>query len=113
MVCHLLAGCSILALKQYYQHNLEKVSENEETQLYWNRIIITDKEVVNKIIFLTVLTLKNKGITYSIEVTVPFASDKEEKNTQKINKYLPLADETGKCGICNMNFIIFVLFLLH
>lgn len=117
---HLLSGCSAMAPKQYldrhnrvakivhielrkryqqfnettpyYEYEPPPVCEDEKVRIYWNRKIITDKPIPNNIPDI-VLTLKNEKITYIIDVAIPLAANITKTTTEKINKYLPLADE--------------------
>ncbi|KAJ8967778.1 hypothetical protein NQ314_002623 [Rhamnusium bicolor] len=120
---HILSGCSVLAPKAYldrhnrvagivhqnlrveymgltettpyYQYTPQPVYETENALLYWNRPIITDRTIPNNIPDI-VLTLKNEKRTYIIDIAVPLPSNIMKTHAEKINKYLPLADEIKK-----------------
>lgn len=118
---HLMAGCGVLAPKQYlerhnnvakilhqqiikkylpeeyvdipyYKYQPSCVLENNSVRLYWNRKIITDRTIPCNIPDI-VLTLKNNQIAYIIDIAVPLATNISATHREKINKYLPLADE--------------------
>lgn len=120
---HIMAGCPVMAHKQYldrhnkaaciihqelrvkfmglqervpyYKYDPAPVCEDEEVRLYWNRPIVTDKTISNNIPDI-VLTLKNERITYVIDIAVPLPANIIKTHREKINKYLPLADEIKK-----------------
>lgn len=117
---HLMAGCSVMAPKAYldrhnriakivhqslrsrfleetdnspyYSYEPPQVCENEAARLYWNRKIVTDKPIPNNIPDI-VLTIKHQRVTYIIDIAVPLAANTAKTYAEKINKYLPLADE--------------------
>lgn len=117
---HLISGCSVLAPKQYldrhnrvakiihqtlglkyglidnekpyYEYDPELVLESENSRLYWNRSIITDRHIPNNIPDI-VLTLKEEKSTYMIDVAIPLGPNINKTYSEKISKYLPLADE--------------------
>lgn len=117
---HLMAGCSVLApkayldrhnhvakilhqqlrrvymgtedLEPYYKYDPPAICEDDETRIYWNRTIITDKPIPNNIPDI-VVTLKKKKQVYIIDIAVPLAVNTDKTYSEKINKYLPLSDE--------------------
>lgn len=120
---HLISGCSVLAPKQYlerhnsvagiihqelakkymgeedlgpyYNYNPPPIKENEDCRLYWDRKIRTHRTTPNNVPDL-VLTLKRKKISYIIDIAVPLAKNTQDTFSEKINKYMPLADEIKK-----------------
>ncbi|XP_028174995.1 uncharacterized protein LOC114363470 [Ostrinia furnacalis] len=117
---HITGGCSVLAHKEYthrhdnvakhihqllalkyklldthtayYKYKPRNVLENETAKLYWNRDIITDRTILSNRPDIT-LTLKDSKTTYLIDIAVPNTHNLKQKHTEKIQKYLPLADE--------------------
>lgn len=117
---HVISGCSTLAPKQYtsrhnkianivhqqicynygiikhttpyYKYTPQTVIETSTCKVYWNRQIITDAAIQHNKPDI-VLTDKLKSTTYIIDIAVPMASNITKKYSEKINKYLPLADE--------------------
>ncbi|KAI5699149.1 hypothetical protein M8J77_002112 [Diaphorina citri] len=117
---HITSGCSALANNEYTQRHdnickqlhqalLKKynipsedqpwyitkpqpVEENDEAKIYFNRSIITDRTRPNNRPDI-VLTIKKLKKTYLIDVAIPNTSNIEKKHTEKIQKYIPLAEE--------------------
>ncbi|KAI5731395.1 hypothetical protein M8J77_009341 [Diaphorina citri] len=117
---HITSGCSALANNEYTQRHdnickqlhqalLKKynipsedqpwyitkpqpVEENDEAKIYYNRSIITDRTRPNNRPDI-VLTIKKLKKTYLIDVAIPNTSNIEKKHTEKIQKYIPLAEE--------------------
>lgn len=79
----------------YYQYEPAPVYETDSIKLYWNRKIITDKPIPNNIPDI-VMVLKNEKTTYIIDIAVPLPHNITNTHAEKINKYLPLADEIKK-----------------
>lgn len=120
---HIISGCTSLAAKQYtdrhnnvakllhneivrkydttapiipyYLYEPPPVVENDLCKIYWDRDIITDKEITNNRPDL-VLTDKKNNTTYIIDVAIPLADNIDKKNAEKIQKYLALAGEIGR-----------------
>jgi hypothetical protein len=76
----------------YYKYKPEKVLENNEVKLYWDRDIITDRTILSNRPDIT-LTLKLIKTTYLIDIAVPNTQNLQQKHAEKIQKYIPLADE--------------------
>lgn len=117
---HITGGCHVLATKEYthrhdnvakhihqqlalkyklldnytpyYQYKPKNVIENNTAKLYWDRDIITDRTILSNRPDIT-LTLKQTNTTYLIDITVPNTHNLKQKYTEKIQKYIPLADE--------------------
>lgn len=117
---HITGGCQFLASKQYtdrhsnvakqihlelakkyklietidpyYKYKPSSVLENNKAKLYWDRDIITDRTTNNNRPDIT-LTIKELKTTYLIDISVPNTENLKKKHTEKIQKYLPLADE--------------------
>lgn len=79
-------------MEPYYAYEPPPVYEDDTCKLYWNRKIITDRPIPNNIPDI-VLTLKAERTTYIIDIAVPLVKNIEKTNTEKVNKYIPLADE--------------------
>ncbi|VEN60233.1 unnamed protein product, partial [Callosobruchus maculatus] len=120
---HIIASCSVLAPKQYldrhnkvamiihqelrkiymklenivpcYKYEPPAVCEDEKVRIYWNRKIQTDRRIECNIPDI-VLSLKDKKVTYIIDIAVPLSANVTATYAEKVNKYLPLADEIGK-----------------
>lgn len=117
---HVTGGCSVLANKEYthrhdnvakhihqqlalkhklldtntayYKYKPKNVLENDNAKLYWNRDIITDRTILSNRPDIT-LTIKSTKTTYLIDISVPNTHNLKQKHTEKIQKYIPLADE--------------------
>lgn len=117
---HVIAGCSVLAPKAYldrhnrmgkivhqslrkkylgynekvpyYEYEAPPVCEDESYRLYWNRKVITDRPIPSNIPDV-ILTSKAEKKTLIVDFSVPLASNVSKAYAEKINKYLPLADE--------------------
>lgn len=76
----------------YYIYTPERVLENDKCLVYWDREILTDRTVQHNRpdIF---LHDKTTNRIYLIEVSVPAPVNIERKNTEKIEKYVPLAED--------------------
>lgn len=134
---HIISGCSVLAPKQYldrhnrvakiihqalrqkyfgdekqepyYSYDPPPIRENQNCRLYWNRPIITDKPIPNNIPDI-VLVLKSQRTTYIIDIAVPLPANLKKTHTEKISKYLPLADEIK--SMWGMTKVIVVPFVI-
>ncbi|KAL1461990.1 hypothetical protein WDU94_013846 [Cyamophila willieti] len=117
---HITSGCSALANNEYTQRHdnvckqlhqalmkkyeitsedqpwyttqPQPVEENEQAKIYYNRSIITDRIRPHNRPDI-VLTIKEKKITYLIDVAIPNTNNLEKKHAEKIEKYIPLAEE--------------------
>lgn len=117
---HITAGCPFLASKQYtdrhnnvarqvhiylakkyklinniepyYKYKPKQILENDLAKLYWDRDIVTDKTTINNRPDIT-LTNKLTKITYLIDISVPNTENIKKKHVEKIQKYIPLAEE--------------------
>ncbi|CAH0721715.1 unnamed protein product, partial [Brenthis ino] len=76
----------------YYKYIPTNVLENETVKLYWNVDIITDKTIACNRPDIT-LTLKSSKTTYLIDISIPNTENLKTKHQEKIQKYIPLADE--------------------
>lgn len=117
---HITGGCPILAPRQYtqrhddvcriihqeiakkyslicyhtpyYKYQAANVLENKTAKLYWNRDIITDKTTPHNKPDITLIHKPTKT-TYLIEISIPNSQNVKKKHTEKIEKYIPLAEE--------------------
>lgn len=117
---HITGSCSVLAYKEYthrhdnvakhihqqlalkhrlvndytpyFKYKPKNVLESDTIKLYWNRDIITDRTILSNRPDIT-LTLKAQKITYLIDISIPNTHNLQQKHTEKIQKYIPLADE--------------------
>ena len=76
----------------YYKYTPEAVQEDENVRIYWNRKIQTDKTILHNIPDL-VLTHKKDKTTYIVDFAIPLGANIAKTCSEKINKYIPLADE--------------------
>lgn len=76
----------------YYKYNPESIVENDEMKIYWDRAIHTDKTIAHNRPDITLIN-KNTKHTYLIDIAVPNDTNIENKEQEKITKYLPLAIE--------------------
>lgn len=134
---HIIAGCSVLAPKAYldrhnrvakilhqrlrekymgltdlvpyYKYEPPPICEDETCLLYWNRKILTDRPVANNIPDI-VLNLKKEKVTYVIDVAVPLPMNISKTHSEKISKYIPLADEIRKMwGVSKVTVIPIII----
>lgn len=117
---HVTSGCSALANNEYTQRHdnvckqlhqalmkkyeiiseeqpwyttqPQPVEENEQVKIYYNKSIITDRTRPHNRPDI-VLTIKEKKITYLIDIAIPNTNNLEKKHAEKIEKYIPLAEE--------------------
>lgn len=117
---HIVSGCTVLAPNEYtkrhdnvgkiiYQEFLKKIKpdlphtpyyklkpdsviENENYKLYWNREIITDVHIPHNKPDMVLVNKQTKQ-TYIIDMAIPLPTNTQRKHREKINKYLPLANE--------------------
>lgn len=117
---HLTGGCQMLAPKEYterhdnvakvvhmrlvekikkerhtepyYRYNPETVIDTPIARLYWDRTVLTDHAIIHNrpdIIY----TNKTQKTTYLIDIAIPNADNVHKKYSEKIQKYIPLANE--------------------
>ncbi|KAK4883006.1 hypothetical protein RN001_006325 [Aquatica leii] len=99
---HITGGCKLLAGTDYTdRHNtaakiihqeLALKYENENCKLYWDRTLHTDKTIICNRPDITLLN-KTQKHTYIIDIAIPNDSNIVQKETEKIEKYTPLATE--------------------
>lgn len=76
----------------YYKYLPEAVTENDRYKIYWDREIVTDLYIPSNrpdIVFVD----KESRQTFLIDIAVPHPTNLQQKRQEKINKYLPLANE--------------------
>lgn len=78
--------------KPYYRYIPESIMENEKVKIYWDRTLYTDHSIQHNRPDICVLN-KDKNILTIIDVAVPAPVNIENKNNEKIRKYLPLSEE--------------------
>lgn len=76
----------------YYKYTPKNVAENDNYKLYWDRTLYTDKTIVCNRPDITLLD-KTQKHTYIIDISIPNDSNVIQKETEKIEKYTPLAIE--------------------
>ncbi|KAK4880507.1 hypothetical protein RN001_008653 [Aquatica leii] len=76
----------------YYNYTPETILENENCKLYWDRTLHTDKTIICNRPDITLLN-KTQKHTYIIDIAIPNDSNIVQKETEKIEKYTPLATE--------------------
>lgn len=130
---HIISGCPILAGKEYtdrhnnvakvihseltkvikisekpepyYQYTPRPVLENCQYKIYWDNQIITDKTIIANRPDITLID-KTTSTTYLIDIAVPNDHNIEKKYKEKIEKYLPLAEEIKR--IWNQDKVIII-----
>jgi hypothetical protein len=60
--------------------------------MYWNRDILTDRTIAHNRPDITLIN-KTKRTVYLIDVAIPNTPNLEKKYNEKIQNYLPLAEE--------------------
>jgi len=79
----------------YYKYTPKDYLENAKAKVYWDKSIITDKEIAhNKPDIL--LFDKQEKTAKIIDITIPNDHNIKEARTQKIHKYIDLAHELKK-----------------
>lgn len=117
---HILNGCTILAPNEYmrrhnnvakiihqyicrhydpsvsiipyYKYKPQNITETQEARIYWDRTIQTDRTVQHNRPDITI-TEHEKKITYLIDISIPAPANIQTKQNEKIQKYLPLAQD--------------------
>ena len=130
---HITSGCRILAPKQYtqrhdnvckiihqqlalkhslietytpyYTYSPQPVLENNTHKMYWNRSIITDRTTTHNKPDITLIDKLNRN-TFLIDIAIPNSNNLQSKYTEKIDKYLPLAEETRQMWHQNKTIIV-------
>jgi hypothetical protein len=77
---------------KWYQYTPPAVTENDKYKLYWNRDIITDRTNLHNRPDITLID-KTQKHTYLIEISVPNSTNLHKKHMEKIDKYIPLAEQ--------------------
>ena len=132
---HVVSGCSKLAQKEYkrrhnnlgkivhwklarkcnfeagddwYEHEPERVLENEDYKILWDFSVQTDHVIEARRPDLVVVD-KKRGTCKIIDFAVPGDSRIEEKETEKIEKYQDLRSESQKVWNVKMKIIPLVV----
>jgi len=130
---HIICGCPILAGKEYtdrhnnmakivhselakihkitkttepyYMYTPKPVLENNTHKIYYDNQIITDKTIIANRPDITLID-KTNSITYFIDIAIPGDHNIERKYQEKIEKYIPLAEEVKR--IWNQEKVIII-----
>lgn len=117
---HILSGCSVLAPKEYtrrhnnvakiihqnilryydsntqmtpyYKYEPPAIVDTPTAKVYWNRTIQTDRTVQHNRPDITVID-KQTNTTYLIDISIPSPANIQLKHRDKIEKYIPLAQD--------------------
>lgn len=90
---HLLQRHNIKTIEEpYYKYVPEAVNENQLYKIYWDRGIITDKTIINNRPDIVVIDKLKKTVTL-IDVAHPLDHNIQRTITEKIRKYIDLAEE--------------------
>lgn len=117
---HIIGGCQIIAHKEYkhrhdevgkiihqeialkyklikeknryYQYTPEKILENKDYELYWDRSILTDKHLEHNRPDIILLKKQEKEAIF-IDVAITNDNNMVKTHTEKINKYIDLSYE--------------------
>ena len=81
------------ASEKWWEHNVEKMLQNEEVKILWDFKIQTDKHLAHKISDLTVVKKKQAWL---IDVAIPGDSRINQKEVGKITKYQDLKIEVER-----------------
>ena len=81
------------ASEKGWEHNVEKVLQNEEVKILWNFKIQTDKHLTHNIPDITVVEKKQ---VWLIDVATPGDSRINQKEVEKITKYQNLKVEVER-----------------
>ena len=73
--------------EKLWEHNVEKVLQNEEVKILWDFKIQTDKNLAHNIPDMTVIKKKQ---VWLIDVAIPGDSRINQKEVEKITKYQDL-----------------------
>lgn len=76
----------------YYKYTPAKVLENDAVKIYWDRGIITDKQINHNRPDLTLIQ-KSTRTTYFVDIAIPATANLQTTQTTKITKYTDLAIE--------------------
>lgn len=76
----------------YYRYHPESVLENETCKIYWDREILTDRAVQHNRPDICILNKVEQRVVF-VEISVPSPVNIQKKHTEKIDKYVPLAQE--------------------
>lgn len=77
---------------KYYLYTPENILENEKYKMYWDRTILTDKTIICNRPDITLVDKIEKH-TYLVDISIPNDNNITTKETEKIEKYTPLAIE--------------------
>lgn len=80
---------------KWYEHQAEKVVENEKAKILWDYTIRLDRFITHRRPDI-VLVDKQENMTYLIDIAVPVDANAEKKEQEKITKYSDLARELRK-----------------
>jgi hypothetical protein len=89
----------------WYKYKPQTIIENYEIKLYWNRGIFTDQTIAHYRLDITLVN-KTKKTVYLIDVAIPNTPNLEKKYNEKIQNYLPLAEEIKSVGKQNSVTIV-------
>lgn len=89
----------------YYKYQPENIVELPTATIYWNRTIQTDRTVQHNRPDITLKDEETK-ITYLIDISIPAPTNIMAKHRDKIDKYLPLAQDVKE--VWNQNKVIIV-----
>ena len=81
------------ASEKWWEHNVEKVLQNEEVKILWDFKIQTDKHLAHNIPDITVVEKKQ---VWLIDVAIPGDSRINQKEVKKITKYQDLKVEVER-----------------
>ncbi|MBV2145489.1 MAG: hypothetical protein KTM48_01965, partial [Wolbachia endosymbiont of Pissodes strobi] len=76
----------------YYKYTATPVLENNECKIYWDRDVLTDRTILHNRPDICVLD-KKENTMLLIDIAIPAPSNVHKKHSEKIEKYLPLAQE--------------------